>query len=65
MNKKTQFLYRLLFGIVIIGAVFFLSFRYLLKGPPFIKVLAIGLVIGTAYLVVDNLIKHNKERKNE
>tara|TARA_R110002072_G_scaffold282761_2_gene445929 strand:+ start:27884 stop:28081 length:198 start_codon:yes stop_codon:yes gene_type:complete len=65
MNKKTQFLYRLLFGIVIIGAVFFLSFRYLLKGPPFIKVLAIGLVIGTAYLVVDNLIKHNKEKNNE
>lgn len=62
MNKKTQFMYRLLFGVVIIGGVFFLSFRYLLKGPPFIKVLAIGLVIATAYLVVDYLIKQSKER---
>lgn len=55
-------MYRLLFGVVIIGGVFFLSFRYLLKGPPFIKVLAIGLVIATAYLVVDYLIKQSKEK---
>ena len=62
MNKRTQFMYRLLFGVVIIGGVFFLSFKYLLKGPPFIKVLAIGLVIGTSYLVVDYLIQKNKEK---
>ena len=56
MDKKTQFMYRLIFGIVIIGGVVFLSFRYLLKGSPFIKVLAIGLVVAVSYLVIDYLI---------
>ncbi len=61
MDKKTQFLFRLIFGIIIITGVVFLSFKYLLKGHPFIKVLAIGLIAGTAYLVVDYLIKKSKE----
>lgn len=61
MDKKTQFLYRLIFGVIIITGVIFLSFRYLLKGPPFIKVLAIGLIAGVSYLVVDYLIKKSKE----
>jgi hypothetical protein len=61
MNKKTQFMYRLLFGVVIIGGVIFLAFKYLLKGSPFIKVLAIGLVVAVSYLVIDYLIKKNKE----
>jgi hypothetical protein len=61
MDKKTQFIFRLIFGIIIITGVMFLSFRYLLKGPPFVKVLAIGLVAGTAYLVVDFLIKKTRE----
>lgn len=54
-------MYRLLFGVVIIGGVVFLSFKYLLKGSPFIKVLAIGLVVAVSYLVIDYLIKKNKE----
>ncbi len=65
MDKKTQFIFQLLFGIVIIGAVFFLSFKFLMKGPPFIKVLALGLVIGTSYLVIEFLIRKNKANKNE
>ena len=62
MDKKTQFMYRLIFGIVIIGGVVFLSFRYLLKGSPFIKVLAIGLVVAVSYLVIDYLIRKSKEK---
>lgn len=61
MDKKTQFLYRLLFGIVLIGAAIFLSFRYLLKGPPFIKVLAVALILGVSYLVVDYLKRKTKD----
>ena len=57
MDKKRQFMFRLVIGVVVITAVIFLSFKYLLKGPPFIKVLAIGLIAATGYLVVDNLIK--------
>ena len=62
MDKKTQFMYRLVFGVIIIGGVIFLSFRYLMKGSPFIKVMAVGLIAGVTYLVVDYLIKKNKEK---
>ena len=61
MDKKRQFMFRLIIGVVVITAVIFLSFKYLLKGPPFIKVLAGGLIAATGYLVVDNLIKKAKE----
>ena len=61
MDKKTQFMYRLAFGVIVIGGVIFLSFKYLMKGPPFIKVLVIGIVAAVSYLVVDYLIKKNKE----
>lgn len=62
MDKRTQFIYRLIFGSVIIAGVIFLSFRYLMKGSPVIKVLALGLIIATAYLVVDYLIRKSKEK---
>ncbi|MCH2232002.1 MAG: hypothetical protein MK105_16825 [Crocinitomicaceae bacterium] len=65
MDKKSQFKFRMILGVIIIGATVFLSFRYLLKGPPFIKVMALGLVAGVAYLVIDHLIKKSKENKDE
>ena len=65
MDKKTQFTFRFLLGVVVIGGVFFLAFRYLMKGPPFLKVLAIGVVIGTCYFVVQDLITRNKNNKKE
>ena len=65
MNKRSAFKFRIALGIIIIGATIFLSFRYLLKGSPFIKVMAIGLVAGVIYLVVDNLIKKSKEKNDE
>jgi len=63
MDKRTQFMYKLVFGIIIIGGTVFLAFRYLLKGSPFIKVMAIGLVAGVSYLVIDYLKKQNKESR--
>ncbi|TNE72727.1 MAG: hypothetical protein EP333_07270 [Bacteroidetes bacterium] len=60
MDKRTAFIYRLLFGVVLIGASIFLSFRYLIKGPPFIKVLALALILGVSYLVVDYLKRKSK-----
>ena len=65
MDKNSAFTFRIFIGVIIIGATVFLSFRYLLKGPPFIKVMAIGLVAGVSYLVIDHLIKKSKENKNE
>ena len=61
MDNKTQFLYRLILGIIMITGVVFLSWKYLLKSPPFIKVLALGLIIGTSYLVVDYIVKKTKK----
>ena len=61
MNSKIQFVFRLIFGIIIITGVAFLSFRYLLKTPPFVKVLSLGLVAGTVYLVINYLIKSTKK----
>ena len=65
MDKKTQNIYRILFGVIIITGVIFVSFKYLLKGPPFIKVMAIGLIVGVSYLVIDNISKKNKENNHE
>lgn len=61
MDKKTQFIYRLIFGATIIVGVIFLSIRYLMKGSPFIKVLALGLIVATTYLVIDYLKRKVKE----
>ena len=61
MDKKTQYMYRILFGVIIIGGVIFVSFRYLMKGAPFVKVMAIGLIAGVTYLVYDYLLKKNKK----
>lgn len=55
-------MYKLIFGVIVIGGVVFLSFRYLMKGSPFIKVMAIGLIAGTSYLVVDYLKKQSKNK---
>lgn len=63
MDKKTQNIYRILFGVIIITGVIFVSFKYLLKGSPFIKVMAIGLIVGVTYLVIDYISKKNKENK--
>lgn len=65
MDKRTQFLYRLIFGVVLIGGVIFLSFKYLMKGPPFIKVAVIGLIAAVTYFVIDYLKLKIKNSKNE
>ena len=61
MDRKSQYLFKIVFGTVIIGGVIFLSFKYLWKGSPLIKVMALGLIVGTSYLVINYLIKKNKE----
>jgi hypothetical protein len=58
MEEKSKLVYRIIFGAVIIAGVIFLSFKFLLKGPPFIKIMAIGLIAAVVYLVI-NYIKKN------
>jgi hypothetical protein len=61
MDNKSQYLFKIVFGVVIIGGVIFVAFKYLWKGSPPIKVMALGLIVGTSYLVINYLIKKNKE----
>lgn len=61
MDEKTKFKYYVALGAVAIGGTIFLSGKYLLTKSPFMKVLAIGLIVAVSYLVVDYLRKKNKE----
>ena len=63
MDKRTKNIFRIAFGSIIITGAIFLTFKYLLKGPPFIKVLAIGLVAAVSYKVIDYISNKNKEEK--
>lgn len=52
MDDKQKLIFRIIGGAIIIAATIFLSFKYMLKGPPFVKVLAIGLIAAVVYLVI-------------
>ncbi len=60
MSNRTLLVYKIIFGSVIIGGTIFLSFKYLLKGSPFIKVMALGLIIAVIYLVFNFIKKTSK-----
>ena len=60
MERKSKFTFQLILGVLIIGAVIFFAFRFLMKWSPFFKVLALGLIVVTAYLVVDYLKRKSK-----
>ncbi len=62
MDIKTKFYFQVLLGSIIIGAVVFLVLRYLMRGPAFIKVLALGLIAITCYLVINDLVKRYKNQ---
>ena len=62
MDNKTRFIYQVILGAVIIGGTIFLSFRYIWRGSPFIKVMALGLVVAVSYLVIDYLNRKYKDR---
>lgn len=61
MDKKLQFKILIFLGSVMIAGVTFLSATYLLTKSPLMKVMGIGLIGAVSYLVVDYLIKKNKE----
>lgn len=60
MERKSKFIFQLIIGVIIIGAVIFFGFRHLMKGSPFLKVLVLGSIILTVYLVVDYLKRKAK-----
>ena len=61
MDNKSQYLFKIVFGAVIIGGVIFVAFKYLWGGSPTQIVMALGLIVCTSYLVINYLIKKNKE----
>lgn len=60
MERKSKFTFQVILGVLTIGGVIFLAFRYLMKGSPFFKVMALGLIVVTSYLVVDYLKRKAK-----
>jgi uncharacterized membrane-anchored protein len=60
MKNNSNFLLFLSIGVVVIVGTIYFSFRYLMKGSPFIKLIALGLVGAVSFLVIDYLIKKNK-----
>lgn len=65
MDEKSQVVYRIVFGAIIIAGVIFLSFKYMLKGSPFIKILAVGLIAAVIYLVINFIKSKSKKNPNE
>ena len=60
MERRSKFIFQAILGVVIIAAVIFFSFRYLMKGSPFFKVLALGLIVVVSYLVIDFIKRKSK-----
>ena len=60
MDRKSKFMFQLILGVLLIGGVIFFAFKYLMKGSPFFKVMALGLIVVTSYLVVDFLKRKSK-----
>lgn len=61
MGIKSKKLFRVLIASIIIGGSAYVSVRYLMKGPPFIKVLVLLSLAFITYLTVDKVLKLNKK----
>jgi hypothetical protein len=61
MDIKSKKLFRVIIASIIIGGSAYVSVRYLMKGPPFIKVLVLLLLALIIYLTVDKVLKLNKK----
>lgn len=63
MDIKSKKIFRIIFASIIIGGSVYVSVRYLMKGPPFIKIMVLLLLALIIYLTVDFVIKKNKKDK--
>lgn len=61
MDIKSKKIFRIIIASIIIGGSGYISVRYLMKGPPFIKVLVLLLLAIIIYLTVDKVIKLGKK----
>jgi len=61
MNTKQRQIFRIIIGAIIVGGSIYVSVRYLLKTPPFIKVLVLIALISIIYLTVDYIVKKGKK----
>ncbi len=65
MDQNNRFKFFIVLGTAIIASTIFLTFKYLFKGPPFVKVGSLLIILGVTYVVVDFLIKQRKKLDNE
>lgn len=61
MNDKSKLIFRIILGAIIIGGSYYLSFKYLFKSPPFIKVLVLIALASITYLTINMILKKRKK----
>lgn len=63
MSTRARQIFRVILGVIIIAGSLYISFRYLFKGSPVMKVFILLLNVAVTYLVIDTLLKQNKKDK--
>lgn len=63
MDIKAKKLFRIILASIIIGGTVYVSFKYLMKGPPFMKVAVLLLIAIVVYFTVDLVLKKGKKDK--
>ena len=61
MDIKAKKMFRIILASVVIGGATYFSVKYLMKGPPMMKVMVLFLLILTIYLTIDYVIKKGKK----
>lgn len=65
MSDRTKLFFQVILGAVLIAAAIFLSLRYLMKGSPFVKVMAVGLIVAVIFLVVSFIRRNSRDNSNK
>ena len=61
MDIKSKKLFRIIIASIIIGGATYVSVKYLMKGPPLIKIVVLLLLAIVVYLTVDKVLKLGKK----
>lgn len=65
MSQKNRQLFSIIIGSIIMGGTIYVSFKYLMKGPPPIKVGVLLLNVIVSYFTLDFIKKQTKKNKNK
>ena len=61
MNGRKELMNQLLFGVIMITGIGYLGGRYVLRGAPPMKVIAVCMMAGITYFVIDIIRRKNAD----